>query len=164
MTNVAPIDPAFELMYVSETDRETDEEMIEELYYSEIQRHPLHILDQTQPKNIYGEPEGEPVYTTVDPPIPIHIKLDPEEEILEKYGYDRKREAMIWFCAKILRDRDIHPKDGDRVDFIFTNDAGQTVLEHLIINEISPVDFSRQSQNSYQVTAAANRTHKAKKP
>ena len=93
--------------------------------------------------------------------MPVQIKLDPEEEELSKYGYDKQREAIIWFCSKILRDRGLSPKVGDRIDFRFNNELGNEVVEHLIINEISPWDFQRQTTVPYQVTAAANRTHKA---
>ncbi len=113
--------------------------------------------------NLYGEPVVEPSYVAVSPQIPIHIKLDPEVEELEKYGYDRKREAIIWFAAKILRDRSISVKVGDRVNFTFVNEIGATVVEQFEIHEISPVDFARQSKNHYHVSAAADRTHKAKR-
>lgn len=159
-----PTDPAYELLFTEEVDSDTDQDMVEEMYWSMIQRHPLHILDQAASKNLYCEPEGEPSYTTVDPPIPIHIKLDPEEEILDKYGYDRIRDAVIWFSSKILRDRSIQPKVGDRVDFVYLNEAGGTVVEHLEIHEISSWDFARQAKIPYQITVAADRTHKSKKP
>lgn len=155
---------SLELLFTDRVDTDTDEEMVEEMYYSMIKRHPLHILDQTAPKNIYGEPVSEPVYTTVNPPIPIHIKLDPEVEELNKYGYDRIRDAILWFSSKILRDRSIQPKVGDRVDFVYLDEAGQTVVDHLEIHEISPFDFVRQGAVPYQVNAAADRTQKAKLP
>ncbi len=112
--------------------------------------------------NLYGEPVVEPTYTVVSPQIPIHIKIDPEAEELEKYGYDRTRDAIIWFSAKILRDAGLSPKVGDRVNFTFTNEAGSTVLEQFEIHEASPVDFARQSKSHYHVGCAADRTHKTK--
>ena len=151
-----------EQLFVCANDRKIDEAMIEEFYWSTIKSHPFHVLDQTKPLNIYGEPEEEPFYTTVDPPIPIHIKVDPEEEELARYGYDRTREAILWFSRKILTDRCLVPKVGDRVDFIYTVETGITVAEHLIINEISPMEFRAQTGYPFQISAAANRTHKAK--
>ena len=153
-----------DLLFTDSVDSDTDEDMIEEMYWSMIQRHPLHILDQTAAKNIYGEPESEPSYSTISPDIPIHIKLNPEEELLDKYGYDRVRDAIAWFSSKILRDRGLAPKDGDRIDFTFVNETGATVVEHFEILEISPWDFVRQAKVPYQITVAMDRTHKAKQP
>lgn len=152
---------ALEQLFVDDIDTDTDEEMVEEMYFSMVGRHAWYQLDQEVLLNIYGEPEAEPVYVKVIPDIPIQIKLDPEAEELNKYGYDRTREAVIWFCRKILRDRNLSPKDGDRIDFQFKTETGLTVIEHLIINEISPWDFQRQGSQFYQIQAAANRTHKA---
>jgi len=152
------------LLFADVIDTATDEAMVEELYWSMIQRHPLHILDQTKTKNIYGEPTEEPSYKTVSPSIPIHIKLNPEEEELNKYGYDRTRDAIAWFSKKILEDIGLSPKVGDRIDFTFQTELGATVVEHFEIHEISLEDFARQIGYAYQVTAAMDRTHKAKMP
>ncbi len=149
------------------TDTDLDECLIEELFFSMIARHPFHVLDETVNKNIYGEPAAladENAYTTLDPEIPIHIELDPEEEDLLKYGYDRQREAVFWFSSKIMRDRSISPKVGDRIDVAYKNPLGLTVLEQFIINEISFEDFQRQTLVPTMLGAAGNRTQKAKKP
>lgn len=141
----------------------TDECMVAEMYYSHIARFPLHILDQTQGTDLYGDPADEPVYSrTIE--LPIYVKLDPEEEELNKYGYDRTREFILWFSRKILHDLNIEPKVGDRVDFAYRSPTGDIINEHLIINEISPVDFQRQLIDHYSVTAAGNRTHKRYNP
>lgn len=156
---------AYDQLFVDDVDQTTDEEMVEEMYYSMIARHPYYVLDQAIALNIYGEPNTESdidgAYTTVDPQFPFHVKLDPETEELEKYGYDRKRECVVWFCTKILKDIGIVPKVGDRFDFMFlTADRVTQVREHFIITEISDWDFIRQSKDSYQVSAAADRTQK----
>lgn len=155
---------AFNLLFSQVEDHSIDEAMVEEMYFSMIQRHPFYILNQTAAKNIYGEPTGEPSYTTLSPPIPIHVKLDPGEEDLSRYGYDNTRHAIVSFSAKILRDRSLVPKVGDRIDFIYSNNNGQTVIEHLILTQCSQTDFQRQTRNPYHVTAAADRTEKAMRP
>lgn len=157
-------DPAFNLLFVEDVDRETDEGMVEEMYYSMVQRHPYYVLDQEVALNLYGEPEGEPSYRQITPDIPIQVKIDPEAEELNKYGYDRTRDALLSFSAKILRDSDLMPKVGDRLDYVFKDANGSEVIEHLELHEVSAADFSRQTLVSYQMTAAADRTHKAMKP
>ncbi|MCG8435864.1 MAG: hypothetical protein MJA83_17715, partial [Gammaproteobacteria bacterium] len=143
--------------FTDQCDTDLDECLVEEFYFSNFPRPNFLILDQTTPKNIYGEPAdlaAENAYTLLDPPMPIFIQLDPEEELLDRYGYDRKREAVAWFSAKILRDRNIQPKVGDRIECEYSDALGGLVVEHFIINEISPTEFFRQSRNPYQYNAA----------
>ncbi len=108
---------------------------------------------------------GEPIYhkfTAPDPypdDIPIHIKLEPEVELLDRYGYDRVRDALVYFCIPILDKVKLTPKVGDRLDFNFTS-TGVSTIEHLEIHEISSVDFQRQTGVPYTLVAAADRTHK----
>ena len=163
-------DPAFELMYTDQDEVDLEEELIEEYYYSSIQRHEFLVL--TQPGgsglNIYGEPGGDPETAAIGPTyssggsIPIAIKLDPEEELLDRYGYDRTRDAICWFSRKIMDDLGINPKVGDRINFSYVVDTGSTVVEQLIINEVSPVDFQRQTKVAFNISAACNRTHRDK--
>jgi hypothetical protein len=157
-------DPAYQLYFNESVDHTTDLSILEELYYSMIGRHNYYVLDQAGTTlNIYGEPTNAgPVYGAAVN-FPFHIKLDPEQELLDKYGYSRTREAVCWFNTSILTDLSVTPKVGDRFDFAYTV-RGQSVLEHFEILEISPWDFQRQTKVPYQITAAANRTHKAKKP
>jgi hypothetical protein len=136
-----------------------------------MRRHPFYVHDVTAGNNIYAEPSGNPetgavhpTYTLFEPAFPFQVKLNPEEEELDRYGYDRKREALVSFSTKILRDLNLEPKVGDRFDFIFASTLGSQVREHFEILEISPVDFQRQTLIPTQVVAAADRTHKAKKP
>ena len=91
-------------------------------------------------------------------------KLDPEEEELNRYGYDRTREVIILMSRKILYDNNLQPKVGDRIDFTYRNALGAVINEHLIINELSPVDFQRQLVDNYSFGAAGNRTHKLYQP
>ena len=154
-----------ELCFVDPKDQETDECLIEELYFAHIARCPIHILNHAASNvNIYGEPSGDPVYDVTFEDVPVHIELDPEAEILDRYGYDRNRNALIAFSIKILRDLSLSPKVGDRIDFKYLNELDLQVTEHLIINEISPWDFVRQQKTPYQVIAAADRTHKLFEP
>ena len=161
------------LRFVDDVDKATDEAMIEEMYWSMIQRHTLYVIDQTESgaePNLYGEPSEDPEQGAMSPDydaghtFPMQIKLDPEEEELNKYGYDRTRDAIIWMSTKILRDLGISPKVGDRIDFTFITELGATVVEHLEITDASAWDFARQAGAPYQVTYSAVRTHKAKQP
>lgn len=148
--------------FVDPVDVAADEALVEELYWSQISRPAWYQIDQSIEKNIYGEPVDQATidaaYTLVTPSIPIHIKLNPEQEYLEKYGYDRQRDAVLWFCQKILRDRGLaSPKNGDIVIFAFEDNSGETVAEYFEIQGSSPVDFQRQTFNSYQISADAIR-------
>jgi len=142
----------------------TDECMIEEMYFSHLAKHPLHILNQSKEgTDLYGDPKNEPIYDkTVE--MPMLIKLDPEVEELNKYGYDRTREVVIWFSRKILHDLSVDPKVGDRIDYTYRTAINAVVNEHFIINEISPTDFQRNLIDNYSVVAAGNRTHKLYQP
>jgi len=163
---------AKQLLFTEVLDTDVDEEMVAEMYWSMVQRHPLFIIDQAAGNNIYGEPSGDPElgpiqpsYAASDPvELPMHIKLDPEEELLNKYGYDRVRDAVVWMSSKILRDLSLNPKVGDRIHFTYVDAAGSTILEQLEIHEASPFDFVRQAKVPYQVTYACDRTHKEKQP
>lgn len=149
-------------LFTSARDALVDECMVEEMFSSMIAKHPFHVLNQTKGTDLYGDPSGEPVYDQTFE-IPVQVKLDPEVEDLNKYGYDRTREAILWFSRKIMKDLSITPKVGDRLDYTYRTPTGEVVNEHLIINEISP-EFQRQSTQYYQLFAAANRTHKLYKP
>lgn len=153
-----------DLCFADPCDQVLDEQMIEEMYWSHIARHKLHILNHAATgADLYGDPDGEPVYDqTVE--LPVHVKLDPEEEELNRYGYDRNRDAILWFSRKIVRDLSIEPKVGDRLDFTYRTPSGSVVNEHLIITEISYADFQRQNSDYYQISASANRTERLYKP
>ncbi len=160
--------PIPDQLYTDPCDLDLDECMMEEYYYSTFPRPPFHILNQTINLNIYGEPatlaDEDAAYTTLTPPIPIFVQLSPHDEDLNRYGYDRKREAIAWFSTKILRDRGIQPKVGDRIDCIYKDALNNQVLEHFIINELTPMEFLRQSLTPYQYNAALDKTQKAKQP
>lgn len=162
MSSIPSTDP--ELLFVEQQDTETDEAILEEMYLSTFQRHPYYVLDRTATLNIYGEPENEPIYTSVSHLFPFHIKLKPEEQELTRYGFDRTRDALIHFSSKIQRDRGVLPKIGDRFDFVWLNPLGQTVVDHFEILELSSHDFVRQVKVPYQLFGAASRTQKARKP
>lgn len=163
MTDRCKVADCIEQLFVDPRDALTDECMVAEMYYSHIARHKLYILDQAAGTDLYGDPVDEPRYTQIVE-LPIHIKLDPEQEELNRYGYDRTREVILWFSRKILHDLDIVPKVGDRVDFTYRSPTGSIINEHIIINELSPVDFQRQLIDYYSMSGAGNRTHKKYQP
>lgn len=151
----------FDLLFASTTDRDVDADLLAEFFWSTIARHTLLVVDQTVDKNIYGEPEAEPVYTESDP-FPIAIILDPDQETLDKFGYDTKREAIGVFCVPILTELDLEPKVGDRINFTFTDADGDTTVEQFIVNESSPASFLRQHGYPYQMSVGLDRTQKKK--
>ena len=160
-----------DLLFTCQDDIDTDQCIVQEFFYSHFRKHPYYIVDQSIAKNIYGEPAGDPevaevspVYTVADPLFPFQIKLNPEEEELNKFGYDRTRDALVIFSFQLMRSISIAPKVGDRFDFVFTNESDLQVVEHFEILEISPVDFQRQTKVPTQIVAAADRTYKSKKP
>ena len=152
----------YEQLFNSDLDKNTDNALLVEFFWSTISRYTFLINDQTVTKNIYGEPAAEPVYTETAA-IPVHVKLDPEVELLEKFGYDRTRDAMFFLSTSILSTAGINPKVGDRINFTFTEPGGSGVVEHMEIMEISPESFVRQKGYPFQVAGALKRTHKAKK-
>ena len=160
-----------DLLFQCPEDVAVDECLIAELFWSSMQKHPFYVIDQTAGTNIYGEPSGDPelapigpVYTLIEPSFPFHIKLDPEAEDLSRYGYDRTRDCLASFSTQILRSINLEPKVGDRFDFVFNSPTGNQVVEHFEIHEISPVDFMRNTLVPATLVAAADRTHKARKP
>lgn len=165
MADIKAKNKCVDQLFADPRDTLTDECMVEELYFSHLARHRLHVLNQgaNGGADLYGDPKQEPVYDKTFE-LPMLIKVDPEEEELNKYGYDRSREFMIWFSRKILHDLDLAPKVGDRIDMTYRTPTGDVVNEHIIINEISPADFQRQLIDYYSLLAAGNRTHKRYKP
>lgn len=154
----------FEQLFADPRDTQLDECMLEELYYSSFARHPLHIFDNTVDADLYGDPLSEKNLYPTTVTIPMLIKTDPEEEDLSKYGYDRTREFIIWFSRKILHDNGVNPKVGDRIDFTYRSPVGTIINEHIIINEVSPVDFVRSTIDHISISAAGNRTQKRYNP
>ncbi len=148
-------------LFNTDLDRDTDADLVSEFYWSTISRHTILVIDQTAATNLYGEPSAEPDYDE-SVSIPVHVKLDPEEEWLIKFGYDRTRDAACFFSSKILETKSLSPKVGDRLNFSFVNETGSTVVEHFIIMEISPESFVRQKGYPFQVAAALKRVHKKK--
>ena len=159
------VDKCIEQLFSDPRDVLTDEQMIEEMYFSHIARHRYHILDQSANSgtDLYGDPTKEPIYSTTIT-IPIYIKFDPEEEELDKYGYDRTREFMLWLSRRTARSNNLAPKVGDRIDVTYRTALGDVVNEHVIINEMSPADFQRQLIDHYSYAGAGNRTHKLYQP
>ena len=146
-------------LFVDPRDEITDESMLEEMYWSMLSQHHLYILNTGSGTDLYGDPASEPVYDS-SVQMPMLIKLDPEEQVLDKYGFDRKREAVIWMSRKICHDLGLVPKIGDRIDFTYRTAVGGIVNEHLILNEFSAKDFQRQLVDHYQYVGAADRTLK----
>ena len=146
-------------LFVDPRDVLTDETMVEEMYYSTFARHPYYVLDQSDGVDLYGDASAEPVYS-VKVDMPMLVRLDPEEQLLSKYGIDKKRAAIIWFSRKICHDLGVMPKIGDRIDFAYRTAAGSLVNEHLILNAPSAKDFQRQLIDHYSYIAPAERTHR----
>ncbi len=159
----APTSPAFEQLFADQADQTTDENLLEELYYSMIARHEYLVLDQSAAKNLYGEPSAEPSYTTAGS-FPIQIKLKPEEADLSKYGFRRPRDAIVWMCKKVLVTYQVVPKVGDRINFQYSHPiSGVAIKEQFEIMNVSNWDFQRQTKIPYQIMAAVLRTHKGMK-
>lgn len=82
------------------------------LYYPIIT---LHSLNSTSPSdNLYGE-EKNKTYTTYT--FPAFIRVNPDEKLLTKFGYDTQQDIFIAVPISILNTVGIEIKIGDKVEF-----------------------------------------------
>lgn len=101
------------------------EKKIAETYLTFQARYSYHALksldDQPHETNVYGETDYEDSLVLAeyyDPvPIPLVVKLDPEQDLLDRFGLDEPVEALAVASQKVMRDTGIAPKIGDRFDF-----------------------------------------------
>jgi len=84
--------------------------------------------------------------------FPFVVMLNPSEQRLTKYGFDRARDAIVVMSAKILTDLGITPHIGDR----FKDPQGN---EHEI-QEMRPADFWQNSSVPLRWVGASDVTHK----
>jgi len=101
------------------------ERKIAEAYTLHQARYPWHSLkalsEQPHTPNVYEETDYEDSLTLAayhDPvQMPLVMILEPEQDILDRFGLDEPQEALALASQKIMRDMGVLPKIGDRFDF-----------------------------------------------
>lgn len=82
------------------------------LYYPEIE---YYFLNQNSPSDsLYGEEKNKSytIYT-----FPAFIRVNPEEKLLTKFGYDIQQDIFIAVPVSILSTVGINVKVGDKIKF-----------------------------------------------
>ena len=89
-------------------------------YYAATQaRYPYWVLTQGS-TNQYGEMAegaGEPQFTAFSQTVCMRVILNPEKQLLKKWGQDNPRDAMVEFSIAINNSIGLTPKQGDRFDY-----------------------------------------------
>ena len=88
-------------------------------------RYPYHVLkslaEQPHETNIYNEIDYEDSLELAEYHDPVHmplvVVLEPEQDLLDRFGLDEPMEALAVASQKIMRDMGINPKIGDRFDY-----------------------------------------------
>lgn len=100
------------------------ESKIEEQYTLHFPAYPYYVLQTAQVANLntYGEHDYEDSVTQQelyddDVGVPMMVRLDPEQDLLDKFGIDEPQESLITLSRKIMDDLGFEPKIGDRFDF-----------------------------------------------
>lgn len=101
------------------------EKKIAETYLTFQGRYLYHVLKpldaQPHETNVYGETDYEDSLVLAeyyDPvSMPLVVKVDPEQDLLDRFGLDEPVEALVVASQKVMRDSGIAPKIGDRFDF-----------------------------------------------
>lgn len=60
-------------------------------------------------------------YTQFAEEVPFNVKLNPPQELLEKWGQSIKRDAMIQMSVQLCEDMNLTPKVGDRFVYPYGN-------------------------------------------
>jgi hypothetical protein len=83
-------------------------------------RYPYWVLTQDPTTlNQYGEiaeSAGEPVLNSFTP-VCMRVVLNPEKQLLKKWGQDNPRDALVEFSIAVLLDIGLMPKQGDRFEY-----------------------------------------------
>ena len=82
------------------------------LYYPEIE---YHFLNETSPSDsLYGEEKNKnyTIYT-----FPAFVRVNPDEKLLTKFGYDTAQDIFIAVPVSILSSVGINIKVGDKIKF-----------------------------------------------
>ena len=101
------------------------EALIKQKYDLLLATYPWYTLkdyDTHEPDlNVYGEPDYDadnPRPRYEDPiQVRLMVQLDPEQDMLDRYGLDQPQDALIVASQKLFRDAGRLPKIGDRFDF-----------------------------------------------
>ena len=91
------------------------------LYQAHYPYHPLKKLDdQGHTTNVYNEIDYSDSLVPAayyDPvQMPMVVKIDPEQDLLDRFGLDEPQEAVAIVSQKIARDLGIIPGIGDRFE------------------------------------------------
>jgi hypothetical protein len=99
------------------------EDTIEEGYLLHYPPYPYYVLQTAQVAdlNTYGELDYEDsdhqeAYYDASVEVPMMVRLDPEQDLLDKFGIDEPQESLITLSRKHMEGLGITPKIGDRFD------------------------------------------------
>ena len=136
-----------------------------ELFARKYTRRVYWVLNQAVDLNIYSEPVDRRAQFLVSAEVPCRMKLNPDEDMLTKYGFEVNRDAVLVFSRYLMENEfGIQVKIGDRVDHSFADSDGTTITEQYELKDVKKIDAWRDSGYFMHYVCAASKTTKAVKP
>lgn len=166
-----PLNPTPGFQYSGDKDLGYVKALDLERYHFEQGRHKVRFFQQGVSLNsgdsgaFYGEHGPRGALTFAAPvEMPVHVKLNPDQKLLNRYGFDHPQDAIIVFSLKVLETLGINPKDilkgpkiGDRVDF-YIRDSFQMQFE---LREVREWDFWGNSKAPLHLVCVAQKMTEA---
>jgi len=136
------------------------EDVVSQKYLLMMATYPWYVLKSSEEHgDNWNETYGEPSYNADNPrpqyrdafQIHLMVELEPEQNLLDKYGLDKPVDAMLVGSQKIFRDLAVIPKIGDRFDY------NEWQFE---IKTVKPGSWFSNSKSDIEWVMTAERTHR----
>jgi hypothetical protein len=122
-------------------------------------RYPWFVIDQAgAPLNLYGEMDegqGEPSFTQFGVLVAMRVILEPERQLLKRWGITKPRDALVEHSIAHLEEIGLTPKIGDRFDF---NNEQYEIMgdgnEGFIWNQKNPLRFVMAANKALRIKTA----------
>ena len=102
------------------------EDVVVQKYELTLGAYPWYSLkDSVDHGDNWNDTYGEPAYDADNPhpqyddahQIRLMVELEPEQDLLDRYGLDKPADAVVLGSQKLFRDLAVLPKIGDRFDY-----------------------------------------------
>ena len=127
-------------------------------------RYPWLKLNQVVSElNGYGEKKegaGEPTFALHPVQVAMRVILNPEKQLLKRYGIEQPRDALVEHSIAVLEDIILVPKIGDRFDF--NSPVDPTIIEQYEIMGDGKEGFIWNQKNPLRVVMAAMKARRIK--
>jgi hypothetical protein len=155
-----PVPPVSPVLGSDPKDLTFIEDVLEQKYHLALAAYPWYVLKSIEDHgDNFNDTYGETDYNADNPhpqykdAMQIHlvVELEPEQDLLDKYGLDKPTDALVIGSQKIFRDLAVLPKIGDRFDF------NEWQFE---IKTVKPGSWFSNSKADIEWIMTADRTHR----